>query len=181
VFRATNQERIYPVANGYRVSCIAWIGLCVIAGCSRTGPQFVPADGTLTFEGKPLSGATVTFVPEKGPVAMGITDSDGKFSLSSGSHRGIVVGQATVSITILPPTDEPEKEVEDFSKAPQSEEEAAEFRKKAAEMVKKNRAEAKKPKPKPKLIIPEKFAKSETSGLSYPIKANGDNHFKIEL
>src|SRR2546423_1205426 len=48
-----------------------------LAGCGR---QFVPVEGTVTLDGKPLAGATVAFVPEgPGQPASGFTDNEGVF------------------------------------------------------------------------------------------------------
>jgi hypothetical protein len=54
-----------------------------VAGCSRGGP--VKVNGTITLDGKPLPGATVTFLPsrEGGRSASGLTEADGSFNLTT--------------------------------------------------------------------------------------------------
>ena len=157
-----------------------WVCLCLAVGCSSSssGPKLVPADGTVTFQGKPLAGATVMFVPEKGPFAMGITDVNGKFQLSTGTSRGVVVGPVKVSVTAAEGGKQEDPGA--ASKRPQTPAETAEFMKKAEEFSK--AAVSGKADAQPKSLIPEKFGKVETSGLSYTIKPNaGENHFKIDL
>lgn len=92
-----------------RVWLVASVGLCVGAiGCGRSG-QFPTAKvtGTVTVNGKPVEGAILTFYPEAGKTAkaeagkaaMGITDAQGKFELSTYRQGdGAVVGKHRVSI-----------------------------------------------------------------------------------
>ena len=48
------------------------IGLTVMVGC---GPAYVPVEGTVTYDGEPLSDASVMFQPVgDGPNATGATD-----------------------------------------------------------------------------------------------------------
>lgn len=157
------------------------ICLALLIGCSSgtNGPKLAPADGTVTYKGSPLAGATVMFVPAKGPVAMGITDVNGKFRLATGTIRGAVIGPVTVSITAMSAS-ENTSGMDAISKRPQSKEEADAYMKKASEMqaaMSSGRAAD----VMPKSLIPEKYGKAETSGLRYEIKANGPNHFEIAL
>ena len=74
----------------------------VVTGCSRGGGDDValyPATGTVTYKNAPLAGATVVFVPDKGPTASGMTDSSGVFKLSSGGHPGAAVGKSKVTVS----------------------------------------------------------------------------------
>src|SRR5262249_46465939 len=57
------------------------------------------AEGVVLFKSAPLAGASVTFIPEKGPAAIGTTDLSGKFKLSSGSMLGVAVGKCKVVIS----------------------------------------------------------------------------------
>ncbi len=59
-----------------------------LAGCSGAGepklPEMIPAMGTVTLAGKPVSGVTVLFVPKNGTPGNGssaITDDKGNFVL----------------------------------------------------------------------------------------------------
>jgi hypothetical protein len=71
-----------------------------LSGCGR-GP-LVKVQGTVTLDGKPLEGATVSFVPEEGagPPASGLTGSDGVFRLTTRtSGDGAQPGQYKVTIS----------------------------------------------------------------------------------
>lgn len=156
--------------------------LSVALGCSSggSGPKLAAADGTVTFQGKPLAGATVMFVPDNGPIAMGVTDLEGKFTLSSGSLRGAAVGPAKVSITAYPPGQEA-PDMSAVAEQPQTPEEMAAYMKKAEEMQQAMASGQSPQSLQSKSLIPEKYAKAETSGLSFTVEASGDNHFVIPL
>ena len=59
-----------------------------------------PATGIVTHIGKPVEGATITFVPAINPVpAYGITDAEGKFELTTYEQDdGAIVGEHFVTI-----------------------------------------------------------------------------------
>lgn len=156
--------------------CISFaLTLSLIAGCSSSsGPKLAPADGTVTFKGQPLVGATVMLVPEKGPFAMGVTGKDGKFTVATAGRPGVIVASVKVSITAGSASSET------TTKQPMSPAEAEEYMKKAAETqaaIASGRVAA----VQSVGTIPEKYSKAETSGLTYTIQENGDNHFKIDL
>lgn len=117
------------------------------------------------------------FIPEKGPVAIGITEMDGRFLLNTGTNKGAVVGPVKVAVTAnIAGPDAPD--MDSISTQPKSKEEADQYLRNASEM---QAAMASGKQTKPKSLIPEKYTKAESSGLSYEVKANGDNHFNIEL
>lgn len=65
---------------------LALLGLCVCLGCgSEPGLEgLVEVTGLITYQGSPIEGATVAFVPEsEGRAASGLTDADGKFKLTT--------------------------------------------------------------------------------------------------
>ncbi len=155
-------------------NCLS-VAVCLFIGCSSSsGPKLAPVDGVVTFKGKPLAGATVTLIPEKGPFAMGVTGPDGKFTVSTGASRGAVIGSVKVSIT------EGQAGTGEVTKQPTTPEESEAYMKKAAETqaaIAANGGVA----PLPATTIPQKYAKSDTSGLSYTIKATGENRLTIDL
>lgn len=55
-----------------------------MTGCSNNGdqPDLGTVEGTVTFEGKPLPGASITFHPASGRPAMGKTDAEGHYKLT---------------------------------------------------------------------------------------------------
>lgn len=61
---------------------ICLIAMIAVAGCGPSAPATVPVSGTVLMDGKPLDGASVTFIAATGgTVAYGTTDSSGKFTL----------------------------------------------------------------------------------------------------
>ena len=150
----------------------------IVLGCSgSSGPKLAAVDGEVLYQGKPLAGATVAFVPDKGPSAFGMTDTNGKFRLSTGASRGAVISNGKVTVTAM--TSGNTELTDALSKQPTTPEESQAYMKKMAEMqqaMATGQADI-----LPKSIIPEKYSKPDTTPLSYPIKADGNNHFKIEL
>jgi hypothetical protein len=72
------------------------------AGCnSEKLPNLGTVTGTITMDGKPLSGANVAFDPVAGgaPPSVGKADADGKYELYySRGHKGAPIGEHTVRI-----------------------------------------------------------------------------------
>ncbi len=72
-----------------------------LAGCgggAGDAPELAPASGTVLYNDKPISGATVTFIIEGKPLATGLTNAEGKFTITTGGRPGAPVGSAKVSI-----------------------------------------------------------------------------------
>ncbi|MEZ6131007.1 MAG: hypothetical protein R3C59_20240 [Planctomycetaceae bacterium] len=70
-------------------------------GCSDTSdqPELGLVTGKVTFDGTPLSGVAVTFVPDDGRPAMGKTDEEGHYQLTYiRDTPGCKVGQNRVQI-----------------------------------------------------------------------------------
>ena len=67
--------------------------VCVVAGCNRSGLNLAYVDGVVTYNGQPVQNAGVIFKPESGPFAMGTTDAEGKFTLTTANHAGAIVGR----------------------------------------------------------------------------------------
>lgn len=70
-------------------------------GSNGNRPPTYPVSGTITLNGKPVDGATVTFEPMEGKgSAVGSTDAQGKYNLSTfNSGDGAIEGQFKVSIS----------------------------------------------------------------------------------
>lgn len=60
----------------------------------------VPTSGVITLDGKPLAKAVVSFLPKRGPTAVGETDGNGHYALSYG-REGAPVGEYTVAVSYL--------------------------------------------------------------------------------
>lgn len=74
--------------------------LILSVGCGGGGDSqvLVSATGTVYYEDQPISGATVTFRIEGAPLATGITNSEGKFVMTTGGRPGAPIGNAKVGI-----------------------------------------------------------------------------------
>ena len=79
-------------------SRFALVSLPCIAllGC---GSNLPPVQGTVTYQGQPLSGATVTFIAPSGHIAAGTTDASGQFSLAPPAQPGFEPGRYRVTVT----------------------------------------------------------------------------------
>ena len=158
-----------------RLLCaLSALGLCLgMSGCSsNTGPKLVPADGTVTYQGQPVADATVLFSPTNGPVATGMTDHDGHFTLTTTGRPGAVIGKAQVSITAgAPPA---QSEARPKPKTPEESQAAINA---AWEKQRSGQQGG----DAPKEIIPSRYALMSTSGLEYEVQASGRNHFDIKL
>lgn len=85
-----------------------FVAACLLAACigcsGAAGPQTGRVSGRITLNGKPLAGANVNFDLKEGKsprVATGVTDSDGRYTLSTfGKDDGAVLGKHVVWITM---------------------------------------------------------------------------------
>lgn len=78
--------------------------LAALLGCSPAddgGPARVPASITVTYNGSPVEGASITLVPKaEGEAAYGMTDSSGVAQLSTrGENDGAIPGEYQVLIS----------------------------------------------------------------------------------
>lgn len=80
---------------------IILFGACGCGGGGAGRPDLVPVTGTVMYNGKPIAGASVSFWKEGAPrPAAGITDSDGKFSLSMfDPNDGAMVGENVITVS----------------------------------------------------------------------------------
>jgi len=147
-----------------RTSALLLVASAIGCGSGETLPT-VPVTGTVTYQGKPLEGATVTFstTAESGRPASGTTDASGKFSLKTylsptSSPTGALPGDYTVMIT----------KVETQSTGMTPEDMAKKMASKAAVMA------------PPKHLIPERYSGAK-SGLNATVKAQGPNDFPFDL
>lgn len=75
--------------------------ILVTTGCSGTEKGLAKATGQVIYKGKPVEGANVTFLaPDGARQASGVTDEEGRFSLSTYSYKdGATIGSNTVVIS----------------------------------------------------------------------------------
>ncbi len=138
------------------------VSLTVLAGCSdysRTAhiEKAVPASGTVTYQGKPLEGYRVVFMPTDGRrPATGLTDAKGKFVLgTNAADDGAPPGASKVAFTWAPP---------------QSAEPGQEAVLDSPDKL-----------PKPKIKIPSKYNDPEKSGIIYDLPKRGATDIKFDL
>jgi hypothetical protein len=151
------------------LSIAVFPALFLIAGCSQGGvpkPKTVPVSGKVLYKGQPVDGATVAFLGDGTiPPALGKTDSLGRFQLTTSEPGdGAVAGMHQVTVTKIVGSPA-SKEVA----GPMSMEDAL------------KRGEQKTEDAGPLSLLPEKYAKAGTSGLSFEVKPSGTNDFPIEL
>ena len=140
------------------VSTLVTVGI-FLTGCSNSSrPPTYPVTGTVTWQGKPLAGAVVTFVPAstEGEAASAITDADGKYALTTWeAGDGARPGQYRVKVS------KQEQETVDPSKM---------VRNLSIEEEQKIYVENTKPAPPAKRLIPSKYQDDQTSGLTHKVE-----------
>src|SRR5262249_1837256 len=128
---------------------------CVCSPPVETVPDLVPVTGKVTYQGKPLADASITFIPadaEEDPTELnrivrpaGKTDAEGAYELAWGENSGAPPGKYTVIITAYGPPEDPN---DPDSGAPS--------------------------------LIPMQYGNPKSSGLTRNVK-DGDNVFNFDL
>jgi hypothetical protein len=149
-----------------RHGLLLWCG-CLIGcgGGSTGGPKLVPVTGVVTYKGQPVPGARVMFLGDGSkPPSIGVTGTDGKFSLASMTGAGAVPGTHMVAV---------EKEgAKTDAPIVQTMDEAM------LDYQKQQQAPPAKVEPS---LIPTKYTNAQTSGLTFEVKESATNHFEIVL
>lgn len=133
----------------------------ILVGCFGCGqssdlPAIATAHGTVKFQGKPLPQANILFIPDSGPVASGITDELGNFTLITQGKSGATVGNHRVTIQA--------------SVAKNGSNSVAIDPKSGAELSVETVS-----------VVPEKYGNPYQSGLSATVASKGDNEFIFEI
>jgi hypothetical protein len=158
--------------------CLVVVLAICATGCGGPGGsiKFGDATGTVTYQGRPVSGAIVTAYPETGPIASGLTDNEGKFTLSTGADQpGVAVGPVKVSVTkniaaaVTPAAPAPIVGGTEFVDPS-----------KTADMMRERQQNASSETTTPQSEIPLQYANPDTSGLKFEIKS-GENDLPIVL
>lgn len=192
-----------------RLVPVLWVlaALVPLSGCTGSSLPTVPVTGTVTYNGSPLEGATVSFIvkdsqDESARGASGTTDSQGVFRLQT-----LVSGNTTVAGALPGDYAVMVSKREDFT--PRLREAMAggdggDARKLMEEAAKEgDQGSGPRPGPPPggppgrpggggppmgmpgtmigKLLIPEKYADPRTSELTATVKPSGNEPFKFEL
>jgi hypothetical protein len=104
--------------NSLRCFRGAWLLVLAMGGCG-SGQNLAPVSGQVTLNGKPVAEIAVTFQPvasegnnAPGPTAVGVTDSDGRYSLKplgepgSGATIGKNVVKFSANVTVTDTSEE---------------------------------------------------------------------------
>jgi hypothetical protein len=78
------------------------VGLVLANGCGGGRPKRARVTGIVMYHGKPVAGAGVTFYPKGGAIGAGMTDANGRFTLTTfdrTGNDGAILGEHTVSIS----------------------------------------------------------------------------------
>lgn len=134
-----------------------------LGGCGGTTdgrPVTVPVSGTLSYQGKPLANAIVSFHPQGSErAAFGETDSTGTYRLTTlDPGDGAMPGSYFVTVS---------KVIDDNAPPPGTEE--------VVDLTAPTRA------PAYRSLLPETFARRETSRLTATVQSTGDNRFDFDL
>mgnify|MGYP001260950206 CR=1 FL=1 len=149
----------------------------VMTGCSNqpSKPKTYPVTGTVTLNGKPVEGATVTFVPKdpnagdpKPRAATAITDANGRYAIGTfATGDGAIPGEYLVKVTkYRVPNQQQQAAREDA----ESEMQAYLQYQQAPQQVKTG----------PQNELPAKYENEKTSGLFITVQP-GQNTFNIDL
>ncbi len=147
------------------------MGVITLAGCSRGNgfPPPVPVSGSVSYQGKPVDGASITFLAGDGGgrSASGTTDSQGAFQLTTFSTSdGALPGDYTVTIAKM------ESKIGGDMDASNPD---ADYNQMMAAAGSNNLAKLQ------KAILPEKYADATKSGLKRSVVDGQANEFAFEL
>lgn len=84
------------------LAAAAFVALISATGCGPRRPKTIHVEGVVTLDGKPVQGAAVLFSPVAGGhPADGITDAQGKFTLTTfAAGDGALPGEHAVAVTL---------------------------------------------------------------------------------
>jgi len=161
--------------------CLICLLLVAFAGCpgGDAGVGTVPVTGTVTLDGSPVGGATVSFTPKSGDLraATGMTDSGGRFELTTvAGGDGAMPGSYTVTIAktaaqAAAPAEDPRAMGGELT--PEQREAASQA---AADAMSGGGAAA-----AAESAIPEKYASADTSGFTADVSPGGENDFTFDM
>lgn len=157
----------------WRCSAVGTVCLALLLGCGgggASGPKVktYPVSGSVAYNGQPLVGAVVVFKSddEALPGATGLTDKEGKFTLTTYSvNDGAAAGTYKVTVTKDDPSKKPAPMDESMLKDP------------SKMMGNYNKQiEGDGALKKPTFFLPVKYASHTTTPLSEIVKAEGTNN-----
>jgi len=148
-----------------------------LVGCNG-GPAVKPVTGTVTLDGKPISGAVITFQPVEGGTGMpavGTTDASGKYTVTdmaaTNIGSGAVAGEYRVGVMWFKPSG---KDLSQATGESGGNEEAAVATDKSAAKAAATEVSG------PEALLPVDYQDPKTSGLTASV-GSGDNTFDFAL
>ena len=101
-FTAGNRNKPTYVRRWISASLVALATICLLGCGGSSRPEVASVKGSVTFQGKPLAGADVTFIRAGASLfSTGRTDAQGKFSLTTYEpNDGAIVGPNVVTIVM---------------------------------------------------------------------------------
>ena len=169
-----------------RVLSFVCLGAIVLlnSGCGDSAEggkdvKLAEGSGIVKYNGSPLGGASVTFIPKNGPIATGTTDPNGKFKLTTGALPGVATGVCKVTVIAVEGGGKPA--VTDTLAMPTTRPaNPEEMRKQMAAMG--PQMQSSDEASKPKSIIPEIYGNPTTTTLTYTVDSDASkNQFTIDL
>jgi hypothetical protein len=146
--------------------------VCLLPGCNRSDrPATYPVRGSVTYQGKPVAGASVAFLaPEASRPAVATTDKAGSYRLTMFEpNDGAIAGTHVVTVNKLNVDAAPPVPVD---QSPDAEIDPA--------AVERDMQQRMKQQEKARSAVPAKYADRNTSDLRFDV-VPGDNEFNIEL
>jgi hypothetical protein len=161
--------RFAVTARTSYLPAVAMVAGVLVTGCgrrvddkwTRMRPPVYPATGVVEYRGRPLPGATVTFLAGKddgtdpqAQMAYGQTDSTGRFRLRRfREYEGAVAGDYRVAVT----------KVEYIDSTPPNPDPGRDYP------------------PVEKSVLPDRYRDGATSGLTATVTPEGPNTFRFVL
>lgn len=178
--------------NGTLAKVLTVLGMGLLIGCGPSNPPTYKVSGVVKLDGKPVPGATVTFLPDTGTDAQpatGTSDNEGKYSLTTFvSGDGAMKGMYLVTVMKVQteagqsPYDaykEPEKKEEPTSGKDQKLEDMYSAYGNAYSGPPEDAGKGKQPASKD--LLPVKYKAKESSGLRHVVSDSGPNNIDIEM
>lgn len=148
-------------------------------GADDGGVKLANAEGVVTYNGAPLANANVMAYPEKGPLATGNTDSQGRFVLWTNERKGVAIGKIQVAVRVVSQA-AGEAEVVNSSTGTTNDPSTS-TQMAMQSMMKFNETQKKKGKKAATEKSPlDKYGDTLTSGLAFEIKS-GTNDLNVSL